>query len=157
MSAASRPAASPSTSLTLTLNGASTTLSLADLAALPHKSVTVHNMHTKTDETYAGVPLAALLASHGAPFDKSTESAMLHSYLVATGTDKYSVIYSTVEVFPEYHTGDVIVADQINGKPIPPDQGALKLISTEDAKPMRWVRNLTSVSLISPADLSSTI
>ncbi|MDR3736237.1 MAG: hypothetical protein P4L10_11950, partial [Acidobacteriaceae bacterium] len=60
--------------------------------------------------------------------------------------DGYNVIYSTVEVFSEYHTGDVLIADTRDGKPIAPD-GALKLISTEDKHSMRWVQNLTKVTL----------
>jgi len=148
-----KPAGGPSTSLKLTVDGKDTTLTLADLATLPHKYVTIHNPHTKTDESYSGVPLAALLAAHGAIFDKSTEKKMLTSYIVATSTDGYSVIYSTVEVYPDYHAGDIIVADQMNGKPLDAHSGALKLVSTQDAKAVRWVRNLSSVRLMAPCPM----
>jgi hypothetical protein len=71
---------------------------------------------------------------------------MLHSYLQAEGMDKYWVLYSVTEVEPSEHNGDVIVAISMNGKPLGED-GALKLISSEDKKPQRWVRNLSAVSL----------
>jgi hypothetical protein len=135
-----------STSLILDIYGKHTVLTLEQLAALPHKTVTVHNIHTNADETYTGVPLADLLSAHGAKFSKDTQKDMLQDIIVAAGTDNYSVIYSTVEVFPDYHTGDVIVADSLNGKPLT-DDGALKLISTEDKHPMRWVRNLATITL----------
>lgn len=138
----------PSTSLTLVIAGKSTTFSLAQLAALPHKSVTVHNIHTKLDETYSGVSLADLLTANGAPFNKETQHKMLHSYILAEGTDGYNVIYSTVEIYtPDYHTGDVIVADSQDGKPLAED--GLKLISSEDKHPMRWVHSISKVILIS--------
>ncbi len=38
---------------------------VATLASLPHVTVTVHNEHTKADETYTGVPLIALLIAAG--------------------------------------------------------------------------------------------
>jgi len=41
----------PSTSLTLTIDGKATTLSIAELQAMPQKTVTVHNEHAKADET----------------------------------------------------------------------------------------------------------
>src|ERR1700761_6927126 len=44
-----------STSLTLTIDGKPTTLSVADLQAMPQTSIVVHNEHTKVDESYTGV------------------------------------------------------------------------------------------------------
>lgn len=44
-----------SSSLNVTVDGKTATLSLADLRAMPQKSVIVHNAHTKLDETYSGV------------------------------------------------------------------------------------------------------
>jgi hypothetical protein len=40
-----------STELKLTIEGKTTTLSVADLSSMPQKTVTVHNEHTKADET----------------------------------------------------------------------------------------------------------
>ena len=126
----------PSTSLVLTLDGKATTLSLADLSAMPQKTVTVHNDHTKTDETYTGVLLGDLLAKYGFPVDKTTHRKMLRSYLVAEGMDKYWVLYSVTEIEGSEHNGDVIVATSMGGKPIGED-GQLKLIDSEDKKPQR--------------------
>jgi len=140
----------PSISLTLVLNGKSTVLTLAQLAALPHKSVTVYNLHEQKSETFSGVSLAALLTANGAPFDKTTQHAMLHSYILAEGMDGYGVLYSTVEVYaPDYHSGDVLIADSMDGNPIAED--GIRLVSTEDKHPMRWVRSLTKISLIQTA------
>jgi len=134
------------TSLTLVLNGKSTTLTLAQIAALPHKSVSVFNAHEKKNETYSGVPLAALLTANGAPFNHQTQHDMLNSYITIKGTDGYTVVYSTVEVYtPDYHTGDVIIADTRDGQPITTD--GLRMVSTEDGHPMRWLHSVTTITL----------
>jgi hypothetical protein len=52
----------PSTSLTLTVEGKVTVLTVADLQALPQKTVAVKNEHAKLDESYSGVMLGDLLA-----------------------------------------------------------------------------------------------
>ena len=146
MDVPAKPKTPPSTSLTLTIDGKSTTLTVAELAAMPQKSISVHNEHTKADESYSGVQLGDLLAKAGFVVDKTTHQKMLRSYLQAEGMDKYWVLYSVTEVEASEHSGDVIVAISMNGKPLG-DDGALKLVSSEDKKPQRWVRNLCAITL----------
>ena len=55
------PPATPSTSLTLTIDGKHTSFSTAELDAMAQKTVKVHNEHTKADETYSGVLLGDVL------------------------------------------------------------------------------------------------
>lgn len=136
-----------STSLTLVIDGKATTLSVAELQAMPQKSVTVHNPHTKQDESYTGVELSDLLAKYGVALNKTTQKHILHSYLRVEGTDHYFVLYSAAEVEGEIHNGDVIVATGMNGSGLEED-GAIKLVATADKKPMRWVRNVTRITLI---------
>jgi hypothetical protein len=138
--------ASPSTSLTQTVDGKATTLSVAELQAMPQKTVTVHNEHTKADETYSGVLLGDLLAKYGFPVDKTTQRKMLRSYVVAEGTDKYWVLYSMTEIEGSEHNGEVIVATSMGGKPLGID-GQFKLVDSADKKPQRWVRNLSAITV----------
>ena len=135
-----------STSLTVTVDGKATTFSAADLAAMTQKTLTIHNEHTKVDETYAGVALADLLTKCGFTASQATHQKMLRSYISAAGTDKYWVLYSLTEVEPSEHNGAVIVATLMGGKGLGED-GQLKLVSSEDKKPQRWVRNLTAITL----------
>jgi hypothetical protein len=136
----------PSTSLTLTVDGKATTLSVADLQAMPQTTVTVHNEHTKVDETYTGVLLGDLLAKFGFAVDKTTHRKMLRSYLIAEGMDKYWVLYSVTEIEFSEHNANVIIATSMNGKPLG-DDGQLKLIDSADKKPQRWVRNLSAITI----------
>ena len=135
-----------STNLTLTIDGKATVLTVADLQAMPQKSVTVHNEHTQSDETYSGVLLGDLLAKYGFPVGQMTHRQMLRSYVVAEGTDKYWVLYSATEIEGSEHQGDVLVAVAMNGKSVGQD-GQLKLVASEDKRPERWVRNLSAITL----------
>jgi len=121
-------------------------LSPAQLQKLPHVSLKVHNTHTNTDETFEGVPLATLLAMVNAPLGKDLRKEALVSYLIATGSDGYSVIFSLPEVDPAFHAGQILVADTLNGKPLE-YRGPFQLVVTDDKRPARWVYQLDSIVL----------
>jgi hypothetical protein len=142
---------SPSTQLTIkTYDGKTLTLSPDELAALPHKSVEVFNAHSKAKETYSGVPLADLLSKVDVPLGEKVRGKLFLIGIIAEGTDHYGVLYSLSEVDPSLHTGDVIVADKLDGQKLEKD-GAFKMVSSEERRPARWVRNLTSISVIQTA------
>ena len=136
--------APPAGPLQITCGDKTATWTAATLAALPHTTVTVHNEHTKADETYSGVPLIALLTPLGVT-DKP-RGKDLRLYVVAAGSDGYEVVYSIGEVTPDVHDGTVLVADAENGAPINAD-GLLKLVATGEKRPARWVRNLVSIKV----------
>ena len=143
----SRPTV-PSTQLKIKgLDGESITLSPGEFAALPHKTVSVFNAHSKTKETYSGVPLVALLAKVGVPLGEQVKGKLFLTGIIAEGTDNYDVLYALAEVDPSIHAGDVIVADSVDEHKLGKD-GAFKMVSTEEKRPARWVRNLTSITVI---------
>jgi DMSO/TMAO reductase YedYZ molybdopterin-dependent catalytic subunit len=121
--------------------------SLAELKGLPHTTVTVHNSHTNADETYSGVRLADILAKVGAPLGTELKGDMLENYVVATGSDGYHAVLALPEVDPSFHPGEVLIAETMNGKPLDEHSGPLKLVVTEDKRPARSVRNLTTIEL----------
>lgn len=137
---APKPAAKPSTNLVVTIAGARTTMTPEELRGMPQQTVKVMNGHSKKEENYAGVRLSDVLVKAGAKLGRET----LHGYLVAKGTDGYWVLYSGEEIVNAVHAGEVMVAIEMDGKALEGD-GAMKLISTEDKKPERWVRNLSAV------------
>jgi hypothetical protein len=143
----SRPTV-PSTQLTIrALDGKSMTFTPQDIAAMPHKSVSVYNAHTKANETYSGVALADLLDKVGVPLGENVRGKLFLIGVVAEGTDQYSVLFALAEVDPSIHAGDVIVADSIDGQKLGKD-GVFKMVSTEEKRPARWVRNLASITVI---------
>lgn len=114
----------------------------AELAALPHQTVTVFNEHAKASQTYSGVALIDLLKPLGVPDKPHGKDFRL--YLVAEGADGYQVVYSVGEVTPDIHDATVLVADAMDGKPLT-DNGPFQLVATREKRPARWVRNLIAI------------
>jgi hypothetical protein len=98
------------------------------------------------DESYSGVPLAMLQAMVNAPIGKELHKEGFTSYLIASGSDGYPVVLSLAEVDPSFRGGQVLVADASNGQPLA-KSGPFQLIVSEDKRPARWVRHLSSISL----------
>lgn len=140
------PAAEANLRLTADSNHASVVLSPADFHSLPHITLTVHNPHSDATENYSGVQLSELLAKVSAPLGKELRGKAMTSYVVATGSDGYAVVLSLAEVDPEFHSGEIIVADQQDGHALGKD-GPFRLIVSEDKRPARWVHNLVSITL----------
>ena len=132
--------ANPSTTLTVKTPGGQVSFSVNELKTLPQTSITVHNAHNNRDEHYTGAKLMDVLVKAGVKPGKGT----LHSYIMATGTDGYWVLYSGEEISDVVHAGEVIVAIAESDQPLHED-GEMKLISSEDRKPERWVRNLQAI------------
>jgi hypothetical protein len=128
-------------------DGKSLTLSPEEFATLPHKTVAVFNSHSKVNEKYSGVPLTELLAKVGVPLGEQVKGKLFLTGIVAEGTDRYDVLYALAEIDPTIHTGDVIVADSVDGHKLEKD-GQFKMVSTEEKRPARWVRNLTSIAVV---------
>jgi|HubBroStandDraft_5_1064220.scaffolds.fasta_scaffold88133_2 hypothetical protein len=140
-------AASAQASLKVQNGGQQTSVSLDALKALPHKTITVHDPHENADEAYSGVPLIELLKQVGAPVGKDVHGKALAEYVVATGSDGYKAVLALAEAEPDFHPGDVLVADTMNGKPLDSKIGPFRLVVSDDKRPARSVRNLVSVEL----------
>jgi hypothetical protein len=140
----------PSRSVTVSFQGRVTTLSLDDLLGLPQTTIHVHNAHRDADEEYTGPLLSVVLEKAGLVSNKETEPLILHSDVVATGTDRYFVLYSAAEVLPAFSKSQVIVAVMKSGLP-DTEGGLIQLINTDGAKPARWVHGLANLNVVSMA------
>jgi hypothetical protein len=145
-----KPPVPASHGVNVTFEGRVTTFKIEDLLKLPQVTVHVHNAHRNTDETYSGPLVADVLAQAGLKSTRETEPLILHSSLVATGTDHYFVVYSLAEVEPGFSTNQVIVAVMKSGLP-DSEGGTIQLVNTLDAKPARWLHGLTDLNIMSLA------
>ncbi len=145
MPAEAHAPAKPSTSLVVTVDGKAVTYTLADLQAMPQRTLTVENGHTQAKETYTGVAVSELLAKSGISME--TLKRVYHSYIKAEGTDHYWVLYSASEVQSGLRQGDAIIAIALDGKPLTTD-GQFKIVETGEKRPARWVRNLMALTVV---------
>jgi hypothetical protein len=142
------PAKTPANSLVLkSLPHSPVVISADDLKSLPHIAVTIHNPHSKADETYSGVRLSDVFAKMDVQFGSALRGKALADYVVATGSDGYKAVFALAEIDPAFHPGEIIVADTMNGKPLDASTGPFRLVATEDKRPARSVRNLVSLEL----------
>jgi hypothetical protein len=115
------------------------------LLALPQTTITVYNEHSKKEQTYSGVKVIDLLTPLGVAEKPRGKDFQL--YVVAEGSDGYKVVYSIGEISPDVHDGTVLVADKLEGQPIP-GTGPLQLVATGEKRPARWVRNLVALRVL---------
>jgi DMSO/TMAO reductase YedYZ molybdopterin-dependent catalytic subunit len=123
-------------------------LSVSDLGGFPRKTLKVMNEHTGKEETYQGVPLAEILKRAGVPQGSALRGAALATYVRAEGADGYSVVFSLAELDAGIQDSDVLVADTMDGGPIPDKLGPLRLIAPHEKRPARWVRMLRSITVV---------
>jgi hypothetical protein len=145
-----KPPVPPSHSLNVTFQDRTIILKPEDLLNLPQVTVHVHNAHRNTDETYSGPLLSDVLAKAGLVPSKETEPLILHSSIIATGTDHYFVLYSAAEVEPMFSRSQVIVAVMKSGLPNT-EGGNIQLINTDGSRPARWVHGLSDINVMSIA------
>ena len=119
----------------------------ASLGEYPQTKVTVFDRHANKNLTYAGVPLMELLAHLGVPHGKNLMGKPLQDYVVATGSDGYSTVLSLGEVDPDFHPGVVLVADEMDGKPLDAKTGPFRLVVSEDRNATRSVWGLVKIEV----------
>ena len=88
-----------------------------------------------------------MLGKAGVALTGATEHGILRSYVVATGTDGYFVVFSGAELQGALHKAQCIVALTKGGQPLI-ENGAFQLVDTLDVKPARWVRNLSGLAVV---------
>ncbi len=138
----------PSHSLSVTFQGSTVTLSVEDLLKLPQHIVTAHDGHSNKDIPFSGPLVSDVLAKAGLTATPETHPLILHSSVIATGTDGYFVLYSAAELEQRFTSGQVIVAVMQFGLPVP---SGIQLVDPLDVIPARWVHGLTSLSVMSVA------
>jgi hypothetical protein len=138
----------PAAAQSLTLKGPegqSRALSLAELAAMPHQSVTMTE-HGRT-HSYSGVPVSALTALVGAPQGEALHGKAIADLIVVSAADGYRVVLALAETDPAMRAEHVIVADRADGAPLDAHEGPLRLIVEGDKRPARSAREVQSIEV----------
>lgn len=127
------------------LAGQSVSLTPAELAAMPHVTLTV-SVEGKT-HTYAGVPLTQLLARVGAPSGAALKGAALSDVVIVTAKDGYAVALALAETDPLVRKDQIILADAADGAPMPDGLGPYRLVVEGDQRGARLARMVVSIEL----------
>jgi DMSO/TMAO reductase YedYZ molybdopterin-dependent catalytic subunit len=147
-------AAAPPTTAELRVGGAVSTplvLTDTDLKKMPRKTITVLNPHDKKTETYEGVPLEQILQKAGVPHGEELRGKSMATYVIFEAEDGYRVVFSLAELDPGILDSDVLVADTLDGAPMPTKVGPFRLVAPHEKRPARWIRMLKSITVVVPS------
>lgn len=121
-------------------------LSLEDLEKMNVHEVTVKDRDEQS-RTFKGVALVDLLREAGVTLGRDLRGENLTKYLIMQAADGYEVIYSLAEVDSEFSDSMVLLAFQMDGKPLPAGEGPFRIVAPEDKRPARWIRELRVIKV----------
>ena len=142
-------AAAQTTSQALTVAGdVGTPLSVTpeQLKAFPRTKVEVKEDGRTL--VYEGVLVGEILKRAGVALGTELRGNAIASYVVASATDGYQVVFSLAELDPGFTSNDIIVADTIDGKPLFAYQGPLRIVAPKDARAARSIRMLQRLDVV---------
>jgi len=122
------------------------TLTAADLASMPRATVTT--MSDGMSTIYEGVWVSEVLKKAGVALGSALRGAALSTYVVASATDGYQVVFSLGELDPEMTEGKYLLADKANGQPLFGENGAFRLVIPNDKRGARAIRMLSSLNVV---------
>ncbi|WP_310542360.1 molybdopterin-dependent oxidoreductase [Phenylobacterium sp.] len=119
--------------------GKTKVLTPADLADLPRAEV------KSGARTYDGPVLTYVLRAGGLPVGPRLHGDPLRAYVVMTGKDGFQAVYSLAELDKDFHDDLVILADHVDGKPLPDKEAPWRVASSGDKKGWRSVFGLARI------------
>jgi DMSO/TMAO reductase YedYZ molybdopterin-dependent catalytic subunit len=125
-------------------------LTVADLRRYPAHEIdylpppTEHGTGKEPARRYTGCLLRDILAA--AKPVESKPRDLRKSYVLATASDGYEVVFSWAELFASPAGDNVYVVYACDGAPLSDDEGGIALVVATDVRPVRhvkWLRSLT--------------
>jgi DMSO/TMAO reductase YedYZ molybdopterin-dependent catalytic subunit len=123
------------------------TLTPAEIKTMPRTTVTVDSEDGRK-VSYEGVLVGELLKRAGAPVGRDLTGKAIATYVRASATDGYQVVFSIAELDPAFTANEIIVADTVDGKALPDQQGPLRIVAPHDSHASRWVRMLQRIDVV---------
>ena len=134
---------------TLSVSGEVTTpleLKVHDLASFKQISHKVKDRDGKEHE-FKGVALIEILEKAGVTTGGKLRGENLAKYVLISATDGYEVLYALAEIDPEFTDQVILLATEKDGKPLATGEGPFRIITPNDKKPARWIREVRSIKV----------
>lgn len=122
-------------------------ISVDELKAMPRRRVELDGEDGRK-VVYEGVPVAEVLKRAGVALGRDLRGAALTTYVLATASDGYQVLFSLAELDPAMAPNETIVADTLDGKPLFAYQGPLRIVVPRDSRPARSIRMLSRLEVV---------
>lgn len=141
-------ASAPAAAQTLQTTGSAgqtASLDAAAVAALPRVSVPL-SIHG-ADHVFEGPLLLDVLKAVGAETGRDLRGPALAQAVIVRATDGYAVVFGLAELDPGTRPNRIILADRMDGAPLPTEDGPYRLVAEGDLRPARSARQVTSVEV----------
>lgn len=112
------------------------TLTAAGLAKMKRTTVTLNDRDGKVHQ-YTGASMQEILEKAGVTTGKQLRGRNLTKYLLAKCADGYEVLFSLAELDSSFTDRTVILADVLDGGPLPAGKGPFRLVVPGEKKPAR--------------------
>jgi DMSO/TMAO reductase YedYZ molybdopterin-dependent catalytic subunit len=145
---AQQPATPPVTALKIT-GEVKTPLTITpdELKAMPRTRVEIKDENGQAVK-YEGVLVGELLKRAGATLGPEIRGNAVATYVVASASDGYQVVFSLAELDPAFTGSEIIIADTIDGKPLFAYQGPFRIVAPKDTRAARSIRMLQQLEVV---------
>jgi len=121
-------------------------LKKSDLSGYKQISHKVKDRDNKEHE-FKGVALFELLEKAGVTTGSKLRGENLAKYILIRAADGYEVVYALPEVDPEFTDQIIMLATEKDGQPLPNGEGPFRIITPNDKKQARWIREVRSIKI----------
>jgi len=121
-------------------------IKVADLQQYERTNV-VRKDRDGNDHTYSGVALSAILQKAGATLGKDLRGEKLNKYILVEASDGYQVTFALAELDKSFTDRNIILADQMDGKPLPQGDGPFRIIVQDEKKPARCIKQVAGIKV----------
>jgi DMSO/TMAO reductase YedYZ molybdopterin-dependent catalytic subunit len=122
------------------------TLNAADLAAMPSTTAVAKDKQG-VEHSFSGVALRDIFKEAGVTTGRQLRGENLAKYVLVTCADNYQVVFSLAELDSSFTDRVVILADQMEGKPLAAGIGPFRIIVPGEKKPARNCFQVTGIAI----------
>jgi len=99
------------------------------------------------DHIYSGVILSTILQKAGVTLGKDLRGENLTKYILVEASDGYQVVFALAELDKDFTDRTIILADQVDGKPLAAGDGPFRIIVQDEKKPARCIKQVTGIKV----------
>jgi hypothetical protein len=91
--------------------------------------------------------LSAILQKAGVPSGKDLHGKNLTKYVLVNASDGYQVVFALAKLDKDFTDRTIILADHLDGKPLPTGVGPFQIIVQDEKKAARCIRMVTAIKI----------
>lgn len=101
--------------------------------------------HDGSTHTYAGVAVKEILEMAGATMGDALRGKNLAKYILVKCADGYRVVFALAELDSGFTDRTILLADRVEGKPLPDNRGPFRLVVPGEKRPARSAYQVTEL------------